>query len=123
HRGKAENLMKRYAGRAAIGHVRYATCGHDDRSYAQPFERHHIKKHKWFRADNYAALPHPSPRRLQHVNWLVRFFGEESILDPFAGAGTTLRAAKDLGRKAIGIEIEEKYCEIAAKRLGQEMLW
>lgn len=48
HRGKAESLMEEYAGRAAIGHVRYATCGHDDRSYAQPFERHHIKKHKWF---------------------------------------------------------------------------
>jgi len=48
HRAKAESLMKEYAGRAAIGHVRYATCGHDDRSYAQPFERHHIKKHKWF---------------------------------------------------------------------------
>jgi amidophosphoribosyltransferase len=48
HRGKADSLMKRYAGRAAIGHVRYATCGLDDRSYAQPFERHHIKKHKWF---------------------------------------------------------------------------
>jgi len=41
-------LMTEYAGRAAIGHVRYATCGHGDRSYAQPFERHHIKKHKWF---------------------------------------------------------------------------
>ena len=41
-------LMTEYAGRAAIGHVRYATCGQDDRSYAQPFERHHIKKHKWF---------------------------------------------------------------------------
>ena len=48
HRGKADSLMERYAGRAAIGHVRYATCGHEDRSYAQPFERHHIKKHKWF---------------------------------------------------------------------------
>jgi amidophosphoribosyltransferase len=48
HRGKAESLMRRYAGRAAIGHVRYATCGLDERSYAQPFERHHIKKHKWF---------------------------------------------------------------------------
>jgi len=48
HRGKAESLMKHYAGRAAIGHVRYATCGHDDRSDAQPFERHHIRKHKWF---------------------------------------------------------------------------
>jgi len=48
HRGKYESLMKQYAGRAAIGHVRYATCGEDDRNYAQPFERHHLQKHKWF---------------------------------------------------------------------------
>jgi amidophosphoribosyltransferase len=48
HRGKHANLMKQYGGRAAIGHVRYATCGQEDRSYAQPLERHHIKKHKWF---------------------------------------------------------------------------
>lgn len=48
HRAKAEALMKSLAGRAAIGHVRYATCGQDDRSYAQPFERKHIHKRKWF---------------------------------------------------------------------------
>jgi len=48
HRGKYESLMKQFAGRAAIGHVRYATCGEDDRNYAQPFERHHLQKHKWF---------------------------------------------------------------------------
>jgi amidophosphoribosyltransferase len=48
HPGESEALMQKYAGRAAIGHVRYATCGLDDRSYAQPFERHHIQKHKWF---------------------------------------------------------------------------
>ncbi len=48
HREKSEKLMREYAGRAAIGHVRYATCGREDRSYAQPFERHHLQKHKWF---------------------------------------------------------------------------
>ncbi|MHB8972575.1 MAG: amidophosphoribosyltransferase [Pirellulaceae bacterium] len=48
HSGKRESLMQEYAGLAAIGHVRYATCGLDDKRYAQPFERHHLRKHKWF---------------------------------------------------------------------------
>lgn len=48
HPGKGEALMERYDGSAAIGHVRYATCGADDPSYAQPFERHHGKPWKWF---------------------------------------------------------------------------
>jgi amidophosphoribosyltransferase len=48
HQAKYESIMKEYAGRAAIGHVRYATCGTNDRSYAQPFERHHGCKWKWF---------------------------------------------------------------------------
>ncbi len=48
HRAKSESLQRQLAGRAAIGHVRYATCGQDDRSYAQPFERKHIHKRKWF---------------------------------------------------------------------------
>lgn len=67
---------------------------------------------------------HPCPRKLNHAKWLVRWWSEptDTILDPFAGGGTTLAAAKNLGRKAIGIEIEEKYCEVAAKRLSQEVL-
>lgn len=48
HKAKSNSLMKQYAGQAAIGHVRYATCGADDVNYAQPFERHHIQKSKWF---------------------------------------------------------------------------
>lgn len=48
HRHDAEKLMQEHSGRAAIGHVRYATCGQDDRNYAQPFERHHLQKYKWF---------------------------------------------------------------------------
>lgn len=66
---------------------------------------------------------HPTPKPLSLMADMVQLFSDngETILDPFMGSGTTLRAAKDLGRKAIGIEIEEKYCEIAAKRLSQEV--
>lgn len=48
HSAKAESLMQQYLGSAAIGHVRYATCGKDDRSYAQPFENHDFDMRKWF---------------------------------------------------------------------------
>lgn len=48
HQAKYDSIMREYSGRAAIGHVRYATCGANDRSYAQPFERHHGCKWKWY---------------------------------------------------------------------------
>ena len=66
---------------------------------------------------------HPTQKPLALMRWCLEFFpNAKTILDPFMGSGTTLRAAKDLGRKAIGIEIEERYCEIAAKRMVQEVL-
>ena len=67
---------------------------------------------------------HPGPRSLIATRWLLGWWSDadEAVLDPFMGSGTTLRAAKDLGRKAIGIEIEERYCEMTAERLAQEVL-
>lgn len=63
---------------------------------------------------------HPTQKPVSLMRWCIRFFpNAQTILDPFMGSGTTLRAAMDLGRKAIGIEIEERYCEIAARRLDQ----
>ena len=47
----------------------------------------------------------------------------DSVFDPFMGSGTTLRVAKDMGMKAVGVDIEERYCEIAAKRMAQEVLF
>lgn len=64
---------------------------------------------------------HPTQKPIVLIRTCLVRFGGGTILDPFLGSGTTLRAAKDLGRKAIGIEIEERYCEIAAKRMGQEV--
>jgi DNA modification methylase len=64
---------------------------------------------------------HPSPKPVELMQRLLDAVcqKEETVLDPFMGAGATLVAAKQLGCRAVGIEIEERYCEIAAKRLSQ----
>lgn len=65
---------------------------------------------------------HPTPKPLQMVSSFVDRFSKHGdlILDPFAGGGTTLLAARNLGRHVIGVEIDEQYCELIAKRLQQQ---
>ena len=70
------------------------------------------------------STDHPTPKPVELPMFFIQLHSNinDVILDPFMGAGTTLRAAKNLGRKAIGIEIDEKYCEMAVKRVAQEVL-
>jgi DNA modification methylase len=66
---------------------------------------------------------HPTQKPLEVMSWALAQAGEvATVLDPWMGSGTTLRACKDVGIKCVGIEREEKYCEIAVRRLAQECL-
>ena len=84
-------------------------------------------RHMWngmLRASENEPLSHPTQKPVALLKWVLSlpWIPDGSVCDPYIGSGTTLRAAKDLGRQAIGIEIEERYCEIAANRLRQEVL-
>jgi site-specific DNA-methyltransferase (adenine-specific)/modification methylase len=87
-----------------------------------------IFRHMWagYQRDSEVGekVLHPTQKPMALMKWIISsFYADcETILDPYMGSGTTLRAAKDLGRKAIGIEISEEYCRIAVNRLRQEVL-
>jgi len=109
-------------------HIWHKPNGQSGQHYERIFERFGQKVCRVWRIPiiNYETLPewveHPTQKPLSLVRQLLLLDKGVLILDPFMGSGTTLRAAKDLGRRAIGIEIEEKYCAIAVKRLAQEVL-
>ena len=72
--------------------------------------------------DKDPSVPCPFPPEIPKRCISLTTVPGDLVIDPYMGRGTTLRAAKDIGRTAIGIEIEERYCEIAAKRLEQEVM-
>lgn len=92
---------------------RYFDCTHRDQ-----------KTDLWEFKPSTERIAHPTVKPLDLILYMIKLSARPgaTILDPFAGSGTTGRAAKDLGRKAVLIEREERYCEIAARRMLQEVL-
>jgi amidophosphoribosyltransferase len=127
HRGKHESLMREFAGRAAIGHVRYATCGGDDANDAQPFERQHLQKHKWFsfafngQLANYAELK--KELLADHDNHLAHDSDTEVILHRISHALSGSRRPSMLDVfKVVSRDFDGAYCVVMLNALGDMLV-
>ncbi len=100
------------------------TCFHPVLFYGTRPNRKGVYPNSIYSGETSERNGHPCPKPYGWMVWAIESASMtgETILDPFCGSGTTLEAAKNLGRKAIGIELEERYCEIAAQRLSQEVM-
>ncbi len=100
----------------------YADCELAWTSFDKPIRRLQWRWHGMLREGNEGRW-HPTQKPLGVMAWALSYAPQtpDIVLDPWMGSGTTLVAAKRAGLPAIGIEIEERYCEIAAKRLSQEV--
>lgn len=105
----------------------YATC---EMAWTDYGGKPRTKHHTWdggLRAGEPSnrEFSHPAQKPLELMRWCISLApgDPQLVVDPFMGSGTTLRAAKDLGIRAIGIEIEGEYCEVAVRRMGQGSLF
>ena len=101
----------------------YGDCGRVDNADLLGDMKHPTSILKFAKSHPSVAL-HRTEKPTELIEWLIKTYSDEGdlILDPFLGSGTTAYCAKKLNRKCIGIEIEEKYCEIAANRCRQSVM-
>jgi site-specific DNA-methyltransferase (adenine-specific) len=103
-------------------------CNPKDRRVAERImQGYQARAYDWWEIDQVKNVSeekteHPCQIPLALMQRILITTCPEVVYDPFAGSGTTLRAAKDLGIKAVGVEMDERYCEIIANRLSQEVL-
>lgn len=92
------------------------------------FRATHIFRHMWAGIARDSEMNggslHPTQKPVALMSWCLGFFPEaQTVVDPYMGSGPVARACKDAGKRYVGIEIDERYCEVAAKRLAQEVLF
>jgi hypothetical protein len=114
--------------------VRSLLIWHKEGSYSGPLNAAFFNNHEevyvmgegaWRKSAPQAVrdIGHPTPKPIGLMETLIDRCPPGTIADPFAGSGSTLIAAKNLGRRAIGVELEERYCELAARALTQDSLF